>query len=197
MHNDMNIQCKNAIDDLSKLKENTYLSFDKFEFWLLKYSPLYTTVEKSYSCSHLEFKLPCMCWNRQIDCLFVDIYVTLEKISLMYRKNLYYTEELGYYQTIKDDSLKSQKWLHKNLTENNIDLPYSSDENLYYDKEISFCNGKINDQYTYYNLKVKGIDFKSSYDFIAIYNKLFFSEKILPEEYENWKKSIGYIESEE
>ena len=123
--------------------------------------------------------------------------VALEKISLMYRKNLYYTEELGYYQTIKEDSLKSQKWLHKNLTENNIDLPYSSDENLYYDKEISFCNGKINDQYTYYNLKVKGIDFKSSYDFIAIYNKLFFSEKILPEEYENWKKSSGYIESEE
>lgn len=197
MSNDMKIQCKNAIDDLSKLKEKTYLSFEKIEFWLLKYSTLYTTVEKNYSCSHLEFKLPCMCWNRQIDCLFVDIYVELEKISLMYRKNLYYTEEILYYQTIKKDSLKLQKWLQKNLTENNIDLPYSSEENKYYDKEISLCNGKLNQKYIYFSLKVEGFNFKSSYDFEVIYNNLFFNQKILPIEYENWKKESGFVEFEE
>lgn len=197
LHNNMNDQYKIAIDELTKLKENTYLSFDKIEFWLLKYSTLFTTVERHYSCSHIEFKLPCMCWNRQVDCLFFDLYRALEKISLMYRKNLYYAKEIEFYQTIKDDSLKLQKWLQKNITENNIDLPYSSDGNKYYDKEISLCNGKLNQKYIYFSLKVEGINFKSSYDFVAIYNNLFFSQKILPIEYENWKKESGFVELEE
>ena len=185
---------KEAVNDLSELKNDGYLSFEKIEFWLLKYSSLFNKSKENYSCSYLEFKLPCMCWNRQIDCLFFDIYVALEKISLMCRKNLYYTEELVYYQTIKEDSLELQKWLYKNLNENNISLPYSSEVNKYYDKEVSINNGKLNQKYIYFNLKVEGINFKSSYDFEAIYNNLFFSQKILPLEYEKWKKESGFVE---
>lgn len=183
-----------SIDDLIYIQDNSYLTFEKIEFWLLKYSLLFTKSKAHYSCSHLAFKLPCMCWNRKADCLFIDIYISMEKLSLMYRKNLYYTDELVYYQTIKGDLLKLQKWLQKNITENDIDFPYSSEENKYYDKEISLCNGKLNQKYVYFSLKVEGVNFKSTYDFFAVYNNLFFSQKILPIEYENWRKENGFVE---
>jgi hypothetical protein len=183
-----------AIDDLSKLKNDDYLSFDRIEFWLLKYSILFTKSIKQYSCSHFAVKLPCMCKNRNADCLFIDIYKVLETFSAMSRKNLYYTEQLIKYSNIKENFPEVQSWLLTNIAESNIDLPYSANNDVYYDKQISLCNGKFDDEYNYFDLKIKGFDFKSSYDFSAVYDELFYRLRILPEEYERWKKDTGYEE---
>lgn len=181
-----------AIKELSNLKENKYLKLDKIEFWLLKYGTLYSQTIKNYSCSN--FELPCMCSNRKKDCLFIDVFKALEKISEMYFKDKFYTAEISKYNDIKENLDEVRKWLTKNLHEKDIDLPYSPEYEVYYDKEISLCNGKEEGEYNYYILKIKGQDFKNSYDFINIYNHLFFTKRVLLTEYEKWKLETGYID---
>lgn len=186
---------ENTIIELNNLKDDQYLSFDKMEYWLLKYNTLYSQTKYNYDCS--ENNLPCMCRSRKKDCLFIDVFDALEIISKMYYKNLFYTNELIRYDKIKQDHIEVEKWLFENLEENDIDLPYSSTNEIYYDKVISLRNGKNVEKYNTYILKFKGEDFKSSYDFFYLHNELFFKQKILPNEYEIWKKESGYIDFEE
>lgn len=185
---------EDAINELTDIKENNYLTFDRLEYWLLKHTYLYNQTKNNYDCS--KFKLPCMCENRKLDCLFIDIFNALEKISSMYRKNLFFNDEINKYNEIKQNQNEKKKWLAESLKENDVDLPYSTD-GIYYDKTISLCNGKNVEGYNAYIIKVKGEDFKSSYDFLTIYNELFFTQKILPDEYKKWKLDTGYIELEE
>jgi hypothetical protein len=183
---------ENSIKELTDLKDGEYLSFDKIEYWLLKHGALYSQTKDNYDCSN--FKLPCMCWSRKKDCLFIDIFDALEKISKMYHNNLFYANEINKYAKIKEIQIEEKKWLTDNLKENDIDLPYSTTNGIYHDKIISLSDGKNDHGYNTYVLKIKGEDFKSSYDFLNIYNDLFFTQKILPKEYEIWKIDTGYIE---
>ncbi len=138
-----------------------------------------------------------MCASRKKDCLFIDVFDALEQISKLYYKNTFYTSEINKHNRIKHNTKNVKKWLAENLYKDDIDLPYSSSSGIYYDKIVSLCNGKTIDEYDKYSLKFKGEDFKSSYDFLNIYNELFFTRKILPHEYNSWKIAIGYNEPQE
>lgn len=181
-----------AIDELVLLQIDDILSLENTEFWLLKYSFLYKNSKQTFSCSNFK-TLPCMCFNRKSDCLFIDIYDLLEQTTLLYKKNIFFADQIKRYEDIKNLSGQKQ-WLFENLNENNIDLPYTSQKGIYPDKIILVTNGVKFETYQHLTLKFKGEDFKSTYDFIYLYNELFFTKKILPIQYEKWKIESGYVE---
>ncbi|MCW2120604.1 hypothetical protein [Flavobacterium sp. 7A] len=186
---------KEAINDLSELKNDGYLSFEKIEFWLLKYSSLFNKSKQKLSCSHLEFKIPCLCWNRQIDCLFFDIYVELEKLSYLKKCDFYLEKELEYYHNIKQDQIKVQEWIFKH-EKIGIEEFICYDNYMLRDKmEITLNNGKALNKYIPFTIRMKMDNFKNISQFSTIFNRLFFTEKINPDRYKNWVKQSGFNEN--
>lgn len=180
-----------ANEELLSFREGEYLALDKIEFWLLKYANFFKRNEYEHSCSN--YTLPCFCCRRKQDCFFVELYREMIEVSAMGRNDRYYHNELANYYSLKEDKNKLREWLRRNLDKQSFGLPYCS-PGQYLDVQISINTGKVDGEYFPLTIKIKGENFKNSYDFDKVYDELFFTKKILPEEYELWAVESGYNE---
>lgn len=179
-----------ALKELAELQVYQFLPIEKMEFWLLKYSNNFRLLRSDYSC-YTKKILPCYCSIRNGDCLFIEIYKKLEKISSTYRYNEYCRNELSEYKKISHEITALKDWLFKNEDLGLNELVFFDSFPVYHDLTIRIHNGNLLEEYV---IKIAGINFEHIYGFMEIFNNLFFKEKVFLERYENWKKITGYIE---
>ena len=128
-----------------------------------------------------------MCFVRDIDCLFIDIY---EKLTEKYNHFLdeeYLENELKKYHEIKDDEEKTKNWLSKNLQIVFFKFSWFSTASKYANLRLSFINGKNENEFEYFKFQIDGNNFKNNYDFAHLFCDLFFNKEILPNELAKWK----------
>jgi hypothetical protein len=184
------------IADLIEKSDNKLLTIIDVIKWQNENWQLYLSTVDNYRCS--QFILPCMCCIRGNDCLFIDIYKTLnehlEKKNILEREIQLFKNELTEYHSISNDIEKTKVWLKRNLEKGlNTDLEYYAKSIITY----SFKNGRDNygkflneDTSNYTHIKItidNENDFGIFYEFHDLFDSLFSKKKILPNDYENFK----------
>jgi hypothetical protein len=182
-----------ALKELRDFHNYDNISIIKVEFWLLKHTDLFKQVQSDHSC-FLKKVLPCYCPTRNLDCLFVEVYNELDKISKLYRDNLDLKIELLEYQIIRNDKIKLKKWMLKNEEFGLQDFVFFDTFPILKDVKLKLRNGKIGNEFNHLNINISGHYFENTYLFINIFNKHFFIEKICADRYENWKQMTSYVE---
>ena len=163
---------------------NKTLTINNVLNWLGENFSSFILLNKPIKCS--QRTLPCMCFERNMDCLFLDIYKKLNEKKELYYLNLQLEKELKAFYLIQGKKEKEIEWLRTNFSIgiNNV-LRFSIDN--YPNFKMSFINGKHFDEFEYIKIDIEGNDFKCIYDFANIFSKLFFIDKLLPNELSKWK----------
>lgn len=164
--------------------QNGILSLSFIENWLNLNQNLFLDIVDNYRCS--KFTLPCFCTVRDEDCLFVDIYKTLNKKIQISKQNELFQNKLFEYEKIKNSKECRKSWLKENIEIGLIGLWFFMSQD-YSNIKMSFLNGKQNDEFEYFKIQIDGNDFKPIYDFANLFSELFFEEKLLPNELAKWK----------
>ncbi|UWX54891.1 hypothetical protein NYZ99_19485 [Maribacter litopenaei] len=167
----------NWIKDFQALSQNHIYSMDKIQWWLLKYT------EKNKSIYNLERSrnsdgqkqlsdiiLP-LFWRSGKDRIFLDLYVTLDKISKFHRNERYFEQEVLDYHKIANSDSDLKNWISKNksfgadvyvcfLTDY---LDYDENEN---EEHLKVFVPSLKDLEIFINRA----DFKYTIDFLEIFN---------------------------
>lgn len=167
---------------------NIKLSKSQILNWLDKNFSNYILNEKSKKCA--DQKLPCMCCERNIECLFAEIYSNLRLQAEYFELNTILSNELIKYENIVNDVNEKKLWLSNNI-KNGLDNLWYFMSLDYPNIRIRFSKGKFNGEYEDLFVEIDGLEFKPIYDFANLFAKLFFEDKLLPNEYEKWKFESG------
>lgn len=165
--------------------KNKTLSIKQVSEYLLKNEKKYNEIKKPINC--LSRTLPCMCFVRDKDCLFIDIFENLNKKHNLFFDEKYLENELLKYEKIKNDTEEVKIWLTKNLQIGISKLDWFSTASKYSNLRLSFINGKNKTEFEYLIFTIDGNDFKNNYDFVHLFCDLFFNKEILPNELAKWK----------
>ncbi|MDR7830856.1 hypothetical protein PG593_07530 [Riemerella anatipestifer] len=183
-----------AINNLKTLEP---LKIVDIKNWLDKYEILYNKSVLENKYSEILF-LHCQKEEKSENHLFQDIYSTLKSHVNDLENNLIlekqFKTELEKYNLCKNNSLELKKWLQYNLEAGlQIYLEFDYDNRAKILEEVQFAiNKTTNKNFTL--LIDNECSFDSLYLFSKIFVELFFEKKILPNEYESWKKKVGFEE---
>ena len=164
---------------------NKTLNFHQVSEYLLKNEEKYNETQKSIKC--LSRTLPCMCFVRDQDCLFISIYEKLTEKYNHFLDEKYLENALKRYNEIKDDKEKTKNWLAKNLQIGFSKFSWFSTASKYSNLQLSFINGKNENEFEYIKFQIDGNDFKNNYDFAQLFCDLFFNKEFLPNELAKWR----------
>jgi hypothetical protein len=164
---------------------NKTLTIKQVSEYLLKNEEKYNETQKPIKC--LSRTLPCMCFVRDKDCLFIDIYEKLTEKYSHYLDEKHLEDELKKYNEIVNDTEKVKVWLTKNLQIGFSKFSWFSTANKYSDLKLSFINGKNETEFEYIKFQIDGNNFKNNYDFAHLFCELFFDKEFLPNELAKWK----------
>ena len=164
---------------------NKILSIKQVSEYLLKNESKYSEIKKPIKC--LSRTLPCMCFVREKDCLFIDIFEKLNEKHNHFLDEKYLENELLKYDKIINEIDEMKIWLTKNLQIGISKLDRFSTATKYSNLRISFINGKNETEFEYLKFTIDGNDFKNNYDFVHLFCDLFFNKEILPNELAKWK----------
>lgn len=165
------------------IKQNALSKIDILN-WLEYNNESYKIAKKPINCQRRT--LPCMCFERNEICLFIDIYSKLNDVAKKFELNTFLKTKLLKFEKNSKNKNDIKNWLSENLTIGLSDLWFFMSPNNPNIK-LSFINGKLNDEFEYLRININGEEFKSVYDFANLFSKLFIEEKILPNEYAKWK----------
>lgn len=169
--------------EISKIA-NKKLSKVDLKKWLENNFSNYILIEITKKCNENMF--PCFCIERKSECLFIEIYSTLNQKAKYFELNTLLKKELTKFYKIANNEEKVKKWLLKNLKISLSELWFFMSPN-YPNIKMSFINGKKLNEFEYLKIEINGEEFKSIYDFSNLFSFLFFEEKLLPNEYAKWK----------
>lgn len=175
---------ENKILELLEIKSENILTFKEIQKWLFESNDLFIKSNKPEIC--LSKFLPCFCFKRNSECLFIEIYKALADKNEIYKQNILFQNKLIDYEKIKSNLEKRKIWLTENIEIGLNELWFFISPN-YPNIKMSFINGKQNDEFEYIRIQIDGKELKPIYDFANLFSKLFFEEKILPNEYAKWK----------
>ena len=145
----------------------------------------YSKIQKPIKC--IARTLPCMCFVRDKECLFIDIYEKLTEKHNHYLDEKYLENELKKYKEIENENEKLKVWLTKNLQFGFSKFSWLSTATKYSNLRLSFINGKNETEFEYIKFQIDGNDFKNNYDFAHLFCDLFFEKELLPNELAKWK----------
>ncbi len=160
------------------------LSINDVLNWLETNSVIYILTEKPKKC--FERTQQFFCFKRNTECLFIEVYSKLKNQIELYKLNSILKNELIDFEKIKNEEIKVKEWLFKNLHFCLTELWFFMSPN-YPNIKFSFISGKPKNEFEYLKIEINGNDFKYVYDFANLFSRLFFEEKLLPNEYEKWK----------
>lgn len=169
--------------EISKIA-NQKLSKSDLINWLDNNFGKFILCKKTKKCS--ESTSPCFCFERNTECLFIEIYSKLNQKAKYFELNIALTKQLIKYKNIVNDEYEIKRWLSENLKMGLNNLWFFMSPN-YPNIKLSFVNGKLNDEFENLKIEIDGNEFKPIYDFANLFSKLFFEEKLLPNEYVKWK----------
>lgn len=162
-------QVLNWLEDNYKLYQNTYIDLSVTQ------------------C--IQNTLPCFCFTRKTECLFVSIYMYLQQMETYSKYN-----EVCYLELQKYESLvginEIKNWIKSNMDFGINKLDRFKNEYSKIDTK-HFINGKNeNDEYDYLYVFTSLEDFKYTYQFKALFDDLFFEKEILPEALKKYKEEV-------
>ena len=187
------IQIRNLLND-------KILDLKFIRFWLDENLELYKSSLKKSKCHPLKF-ISCNSNERDENCLFLNIYTSLEKHleelkAYAIREELI-KNEIEKYKICKSNDFELKEWLKSNL-ENGLQIYLEFDFNNKNEiiEEFNFFTGKHkNHKPKYLRIMVNNENtFENLHLFSKIFIELFFEQKLLLNEYEKWKKEVGYEE---
>ena len=185
---------------IRKLLNDKILDLNFVRFWLDENLELYKSSLKKSKCQPLKFS-SCNSSERDENCLFLNIYTSLEKHleelkAYTIREELI-KNEIEKYEICKSNDFELKKWLKSNL-ENGLQIYLEFDFNNKNKiiEEFNFFTGKHkNHKPKYLRIMVNNENtFENLHLFSKIFIELFFEQKLLLNEYEKWKKEVGYEE---
>lgn len=101
-----------SILELKNFQSNYFISIINIQKWLNRYSNLFNQSLNSYSCSIHEPKLPCFCFKRRTDCLFIDIYKELESQKKIFEKEEIYGNYVAEYELLNSNGIDLKNWIN-------------------------------------------------------------------------------------
>ena len=161
------------------------LNSDFIKIWLSENKSNYEILTKPIKC--ISRTLPCMCFSRDKNCLFIDVFENLTEKYQHHLDEKYLENELKNYIEIENNNEKVKAWLKKNLQFGLSKLSWFSTANKYSNLRLSFINGKNETEFEYIKFQINGNDFKNNYDFAHLFCHLFFEKELLPNELAKWK----------
>ena len=164
---------------------NKNITIQEVSEFLSQNKKKYDETKKPIKC--VERTLPCMCFERDKDCLFIDIFEKLVENQNHFLDEKYLENELIIFEEIKNEIEKVKTWLTKNIQIGFLKLDWFSTATKYANLRLSFINGKDEKEFNYIKFKINGNDFKNNYDFAHLFCELFFSKELLPNELAKWK----------
>lgn len=191
---------KNSILDLTKNNSKSFLSLIEINKWLIDYKELYKISITNSKCHPLKF-ISCNSNERDENCLFLNIYNSLEKHLEELKASTIREEliknEIEKYEICKSNDFELKKWLKSNL-ENGLQIYLEFDfnnKNKIIEEFIFFTGKHKNHKPKYLRIMVNNENtFENLHLFSKIFIELFFEQKLLLNEYEKWKKEVGYEE---
>lgn len=174
------------IREIQSLQFEIPLNINSINLWLDKHYPVYNSIVDILPCSNRS--LPCICCNKDYNCLFKEVYLELDKYYHLQKKDSYYQSEIVKYNSIKHDLNLVKLWFKKHLDFESNYLDNYCEKNEHPDIMLKFYYG--NERNRVFNLNINGKEFKNIYDFYWLHNKLFFEDVIFPKEYNIWKKDF-------
>lgn len=194
----MKMLIENEILRLINFENQINLSY--IDNWIKKNSVIYSDILSNSKCHPLKFNY-CNSNKRDGNCLFLNIYTSLEKHleelkAYTIREELI-KNEIEKYEICKSNDFELKKWLKSNL-ENGLQIYLEFDFNNKNKiiQEFNFFTGKHkNHKPKYLRIMVNNENtFENLHLFSKIFIELFFEQKLLLNEYEKWKKEVGYEE---
>lgn len=179
------------LEDDIKIVHNKVISMDGVNEWIEDFEVTYLFGEHPQQCNKIISV--CFCTIRNKYCLQAELYNKLTEIAKIHELNKIFQKELIKYEFIKDNAIELRVWLNSHVEIGLSEMFYFM-EPTNRDIKMRFNLGEIDGEKTDLTFKIKGTDFKYVYKFAKLFSKLFFKERILPEEYQKWKTESGYIE---
>ena len=186
------------IYDFELLNDTPYISMDKIEWWLLKYSDFYSDITTYYKDNNIIYSPDAVAEPQPhlavINVLnpFLDFYHIINEVSEYARRETYFEEEIKKYHRIKVSKDESKKWLLKNLKFGLGPYPqFIADANVFRDQEKGLLVMDVEHD-VMFNLDWD--DFGFTLEFIKIFEELFFEKGMVPEELERfWEGVMGRV----
>ena len=179
---------------------NKKLSITDLINWLEENIDFYKISTTNSKCNPLKF-FACNSNERDENCLFVNIYTSLKKHleelkAYTIREELI-KNEIEKYEICKSNHFEVKEWLKSNL-ENGLQIYLEFDfnnKNKIIEEFIFFTGKHKNHKPKYLRIMVNNENtFENLHLFSKIFIELFFEQKLLLNEYEKWKKEVGYEE---
>lgn len=174
----------NPLIDFKNLQENGIYSIEKIELLLLEYGDYYKDLKSYWVCSNKECLLKyggfCFCKHKTDEDIFLKLYEELDELSQYHRKENYFKQELDTYFKVKDDPIELKKLIVRNEF-------IGADECFMFLIEYhDYCAHPIHlkiltNKLLGYEVFVDRDDFKSTIEFLDIFNTLFWEKEIYPE----------------
>lgn len=172
----MNIS--HAILDFKDLSQNASYTMDRINWWLLKYKSTYEELRELIPdpdcpiCQPRIYKINCQCHWGSLEESFLNLYETLDMLTVLHAKESYFKKELDDYEKIKNDPSKVLLWINKSecLVEEQFILFFidylGEDENCA-DLCVSFLTRNNPD------IHVQRSNFYNTIKFLDIFNELY------------------------
>lgn len=111
-----------AISELKSFQNSYFINLIDIKVWLDKHYILFNNSIDNYTCSIHQPKLPCFCCKRRTDCLFIDIYIELEKQKEQIKNEEIYGTYIAEYNLLKSNEIKLNNWIvrHKPFYHNSF-----------------------------------------------------------------------------
>ncbi|MEM5540721.1 hypothetical protein [Olleya sp. AS48] len=165
---------KAFIDDFLFTKSNVPYNIHHINWWLMKYEDeFYNAITKS-NCGKWSkwirdnsiHVFPCVCQTREQDCIFIELYFELLKVSELELKEVYFRGVMNEYDCIKNEKFALKQWLkkHKNMW-----------VNLRLSKTIRIK--LTTEPYSKLEVNLNGNDFRNFISFQKIYNRLHYAKE--------------------
>lgn len=102
---------REAIENLKSKQQDYAIELLEIENWLIENQKLYNQSISNYSCSIHKPKLPCFCYNRKTDCLFIDIFNLLKQHKELISKEKIFGNYVAEYNLLKSNGIDLTNWL--------------------------------------------------------------------------------------
>ncbi len=100
-----------SIKELKNLSENNTYSISKIEWWLLKYRGEYQNGNSVINAIPSSFTYPRISPKYQEEFNFKDLYERLEEVSICYKNETHFKEQLAVYNKVKNNVSELNNWL--------------------------------------------------------------------------------------
>lgn len=156
--------------ELENLSENGIYRKDKIESWVLKHELRYKRLIMDIDILNREFPSAYIRNHNMLqkEAKFLDTYEVLLDVLECYENELYFKEQIAYYNRIKNDDLEFSSWLHMHrLDEGDMQTKFKQ----LFQNTSKFSGYEFIIRYPFdlpVTIKVDELDFKNTIQFISI-----------------------------